>query len=97
MTQGNKNLIAAALVNVEVQVPNPSLAQQVKDLVLLQLWHRLKLWLGFVPQPGNHFHMPLGTGKKKKKNENMGTNLCHRILTFWLMETFISKSLFTKQ
>ena len=34
----------------------PTLVQWVKDLALLQLWHRLHLQLGFDPLPGN-FHM----------------------------------------
>ena len=34
---------------------NPSLAQWVKDLALLQvqLWLRLQMWLGSNPWPGN--------------------------------------------
>ena len=39
------------------------MVQWVKDLVLPQLRHRLKLWLRFDPWPGN-FHMQ---PKKKKK------------------------------
>ena len=35
----------------------PIVAQWVKGLVLLQLWDRLLLWLGFSPWPRN-FHMP---------------------------------------
>ena len=31
------------------------MAQQVKDPVLLQLWHRLQLWCGFKPR---NFNMP---------------------------------------
>ena len=34
----------------------PTVVQWVKDLVLLQLWHRLQLQLEFDPWPGN-FHM----------------------------------------
>ena len=40
--------------------------QQVKDLALPQLWHRLPLWLRFDPWPGT-FHMPWVQLKKKKK------------------------------
>lgn len=36
----------------------PGLAHWVKDLALLQVWHRSQLWLGSAP----------GQPKKKKKN-----------------------------
>ena len=45
-------------------IPGPVL--WVKDSVLLQLWHRLQLQLGFVPWPGN-FHMLKRWPKMKKK------------------------------
>ena len=44
----------------------PRQAQWIKDLVLVQLWCRLQLWLGFDPWPGN-VHMPWVWPKKKKK------------------------------
>ena len=44
----------------------PAVAQRVKDLALLQLWHRLQLWLRFDPRPRN-FHMPRTRPKKLKK------------------------------
>ena len=58
--------------------------QWVKDLALLQLWHRLRLWCGSDPWPGN-FHMlqewpkekgggeyfyNMAFSKKKKKNSD---------------------------
>ena len=46
----------------------PSPVQWVKDLSLLQLWHRLQLGLGFNPRPKN-FHMLWGQPKRKKKNQ----------------------------
>ena len=46
----------------------PTVVQQVKDLVLLQLWNRSQLWSGFNPWPAN-FHMPQAQTKKKKKKE----------------------------
>ena len=46
----------------------PSLAQWVKDLVLLQLWYRLQMWLGFNSWPGN-FHMLWGWLRKKRERE----------------------------
>ena len=42
------------LSNSVGSIPGP--AQWVKALVLLQLWHRSLLWLGFDPWPRN-FHM----------------------------------------
>ena len=49
-----KNLTAAAWVAAEARLdPCAVTAQWVKDLVLLQLWHRLQLWLRFNPWPGN--------------------------------------------
>ena len=44
----------------------PTVVQWVKDLVLLQLWLRLQLQLGFDPWPRN-FHMPLVQPRKRKK------------------------------
>ena len=45
----------------------PTVVQQVKDLVLLQLWHRLHVCLKFDPWPRN-FHTPRvwSNGGKKK-------------------------------
>ena len=42
----------------------PTVAWQVKDQVLPQLWCRLKLQLGFCLWPGN-FHLPWTRPKKK--------------------------------
>ena len=53
MAQWVKNLIAAAQVAVEGQVRYLAPCSGLKDLVLLQLWCRLQLWLGFGPWPGN--------------------------------------------
>ena len=44
----------------------PTVVQQVKVLALLQLWHRLQLWLGFSPWPKN-FHRPWVQPKEKKR------------------------------
>ena len=44
-----------------------SLAQWVKDPVLLQLWCRLQLRLGFYPWPGNSMCRGCGHRKKKKR------------------------------
>ena len=49
----------------------PGLAQWVKVLVLPQLCHRSKLWLGFNPWPGN-FHMPQVQPKRKKERAFFG-------------------------
>ena len=48
-----KNLTAAAWVTAEVRVPSPSQGSGLKDLVLLQLWGRFILQLGFSPWPGD--------------------------------------------
>ena len=48
------------------------MVQWVKDPVLLQLWDRLQLCLGFDPWPEN-FHMPRVWPKKKKKKEKKMT------------------------
>ena len=45
------------------------LVQWIKNLELLQLWHRSHLWLGFDPWPRN-FHVPRRQLKKKKNNKN---------------------------
>ena len=47
-----------------------SLAQWVKDLVLVQLWHRSQLWLGFNPWPAN-FHMLQVRLEKKNKGSKV--------------------------
>ena len=44
----------------------PTVTQWVKDLALLQLWHRLQLQLGFHLWTGN-LHMPRVPKKKKSK------------------------------
>ena len=45
----------------------PSLAQWVKDPVLVQLCHRSQLWFRLDPWPGN-FHMPWVSLEKKNRN-----------------------------
>ena len=45
----------------------PAVPPWVKDLVLLQLWHRLQLQLRFDPWPGK-FHIPILVQPKKEKN-----------------------------
>ena len=54
MAQWVKNPTAASQAAVEMQVPLPAQHNELKDLVLLQLWSQLGL--GFDPWPGN-FHM----------------------------------------
>ena len=56
MAQSVKIPIAAALVTVEAPVPPRNQTSWLKDLVLMQLWHRSH-WAGSIPGPGN-FHMP---------------------------------------
>ena len=45
------------------------MVQWVKDLVLLKLWHRLKLWLRFNPWPRNFHMLYMQPGGKKKKSK----------------------------
>ena len=55
MGQCVKNPTAVAQVSVEVQVQSPAWHSRFKDRVLLQLWHRSKLQLGFSLWPGNFY------------------------------------------
>ena len=67
VAQWFKNPTAVALFAAVVQVG-------LKDLVLLQLWHRSQLWLRFNPWPGNcHVDAtdaPLRKRKKMSKRQN---------------------------
>ena len=63
-------------VSVEMPVWSPVQHSGWKDTVLLQLWHRSQLWLGFSPWPGN-FHMPLGQLKKKKNQVLLEISCAH--------------------
>ena len=63
---------------------SPDPVQQVKDLVLPQLWHRLQMQLGFDPWPGN-FHMlwvqpERGGGGGKKEEKGPVCNMRERLL-----------------
>ena len=58
----------------------PGLAQWVKDLVLAQLWHRLQLWLGSDPWPGNFICHGAAKKDKKKGNKYIHINVCVYIL-----------------
>ena len=51
------NLTSEAQVTAEVRVRSLAQCSGLKDLLLLQLWHRSELRLGFSPWPGN-LHMP---------------------------------------
>ena len=55
------------------------MVQWIKDLALLQLWHRLQLWCGFDPWPWN-FHMPQVQPKKfKNKNKKISIFPLHDV------------------
>ena len=60
------------------------MVQQVKDLALLQLCHRLQLWLGFDPWP-KYFHMLWVQPKKKKQKPTnfKDCNSCIKIYHRW--------------
>ena len=47
---------ASTRVTAEAWVPSLAQIMGLKDVVLLQMWHRMQLQLGFNPWPGN-FHM----------------------------------------
>ena len=47
----------------------PSLAQWVKDLAVLQMYHRLQLQLRFDPWPVNTFAMGKEKKRERKKEE----------------------------
>ena len=49
----------------------PTVAQQVKNLVLLQLWHRSQQWLRFDPWPGK-LPMPLVQGRGQNNQKTIG-------------------------
>ena len=51
----------------------PTVAQWVKDVVLLQLWYRSQLQLGFDPWPVN-FHMVQGAASWKRKTKKREKN-----------------------
>ena len=55
----------ACLCGIAGLIPSP--AQWVKDLALLQLWHKSQMWLRFDPWPRN-FHMLQVLLKKEKKS-----------------------------
>ena len=59
MVQWVKNLTSVAQIPVEVQVRSLAQHNGLKDLVLLQLWHKSQLCLGFSPWPGK---LPYATG-----------------------------------
>ena len=58
---------------------DPSPLQLVKDLALLQLWHRLQLWLTLITGPGTSMCCRCSKTNKQpkptRKNEIKGTKL----------------------
>ena len=60
------------------------LAQWVKDPVLLQLWHRLQMWLGFRSWPRN-FHMLWVQPRKENKTKNSLKASPHSLSLFWCL------------
>ena len=51
-----ENLTTVAWIAAEARVQSPAWHSGLKDLVLLLLWHRSQLWLGFNAWP-RIFHM----------------------------------------
>ena len=62
------------------------MAQWVKDLALLQLWHKLQLWFRFSPWPRN-FHMPWVQPLKKKKKRKKKKRKKANATVLWLRKT----------
>jgi len=59
----------------------PGLVQWVKDIVLLQLWRRLQLWLGSLVQiPSLAFHIPQVWPKKKIEMGKRHMKSCSTLL-----------------
>ena len=50
----------------------PTVAQGVKDLALLQPWHRSQLWLGFHPWPRNIYMLLVQQEKERKEERKKG-------------------------
>ena len=67
VAQWIKNQTAVARVTVEAWVQSPARHSELKDLVLPQLQHRSKLWLGFKSWPRNFYMSWVWLFKKKKK------------------------------
>ena len=59
----------------------PDSVQWVKDLTLLQLWHRLQLWLSFIPWLGN-FHTTWVWPTKKVNSECVE----------WILKEYVAKN-----
>ena len=72
MVQWAKNLTARAQVAAEVKVSFPAQHSGLKDLALLQLWHRLKLLVQIQSLAGKlPYAICHGCGHKNKKNREM--------------------------
>ena len=60
----------------------PAVAQQVKDLALLQLWHRLQLQLGYNAWPGNVHRLRVWLKKKKQRVEDYDFKVNYSFCTY---------------
>ena len=67
MAQWVKNLTAVAQVPAEVRVPSLAQRSRLKDPVLLQLWCRSQLWLGFSTWPPQELPHAMGVALKRKE------------------------------
>ena len=65
-----KNLTAASRVAMEAKVWSLVPCSGLKKPVMLQLWHRSQLWLGFNPCPKNFHMLHVWPLRKKKKDLN---------------------------
>ena len=68
MAKWVKNLTGSTWITAEVQVRSLARCDSLKDPVLLQLWCRLQLKLGFIPD----LEMPYAVGATIKKKGRGG-------------------------
>ena len=69
MVQWVKNLTAATSTAVESQIQSSVPSSGLKDPVLLQLQHRLPLWLRVNPWPRKFHMLQMWPQRKKRKKE----------------------------
>ena len=79
MAQWVKNLTIAAWVATEAQVESLAWYSGLKDPMLLQLWCRSQLWLGFSPWPGNFHLWQVWLFKKKSTTRRTPTKTISRL------------------
>ena len=96
MVQWVKNPTTATWVTAEVEVWSLAWHRELRDLALLQLWHRSELWLGFNPWPRT-FHM--SQAQPFKRNSQIVPvykmiSMIHNVF-YRLMNSYILRGMFT--